>query len=338
MRRKTAILAAASISGLGLSAGAFASVTGPFTGPVTTNLVLSVDLNGGKTGGTYPGSFSYSDGSATEGNTGNAPVGADQYGVTWSPWAGPFYYGGDGTHAFPDSNGQASGLAGLTSLSDTFGGITATLSAPGLSANYASGEPINSRDRGSLGGLSNNPTSSTGGNAYDANLLSTLVFGAVSGTNIQGTNMLQLTVSGLSPNTAYLFAGFSDDLASGHTENWTAIAPTVDPSHGLGWWAAGNGSLFQAPADEQTITWTTASMANRETSATTAGAPALLGVTTDGTGTFSVWTFGGDGISGDQSSTNSYINAFQIAAVPEPATLGLVGMASLGLLARRRRA
>ncbi len=97
-----AILAAASISGLVIAAGAFASVTGPFTGPLTHGVVLSADINGGTTSGTYPSAIVYGNSSATEGNTGS-PVGPDQYGVTWSPWAGPAYYGGDGINAFPDS-------------------------------------------------------------------------------------------------------------------------------------------------------------------------------------------------------------------------------------------
>ncbi len=223
----------------------------------------------------------------------------------------------------------------MTTVNKSFGVIGATLSTSGTLSNYAAGEPLNSRDRGSIGG---NASSTTGGNAFDANLFADLVFGAKSGSNLQGTNFLQLTITGLLPSTSYLFAGYADDFTGPHSENWTAIAPALDSSgagHGIGWWDGMGG--FKSPADEQTETWVTGSMAGNETSATQAPAPALLTVTTNSNGSFSVWTFGGSGLTADNSSDNSYIDGFQIAAVPEPATIGLLGIAGLGLMARRHR-
>jgi len=329
-----ATVAAGILAGMSSYSAFGGIVVGPFTSPLTSNLVLSADLNGGTTSGTYPSSFTYGNASANEGNTGT-PNGPDQYNVNWTPWAGPAYYGGDGVNAFPNSNGQATGLAGLATVSATLGGYTATLSASGTLSNYASGQPLNSRDRGSVGG---NATSTSGGNAFDANVFAHFAFGGTSGSNLQGTNFLQLTVAGLLANTNYLFAGYSDDFTSGHSENWTAVAPALDNSgsgHGIGWWDGMGG--FKAPADEETQTWITSSMAVNETAATSAPGGALLSVTTNGSGSFSVWTFGGSGNTGDNNATTSYINGFQIATVPEPTTIGLIGVAGLGLMARRRR-
>ena len=93
---------------------------------------------------------------------------------------------------------------------------------------------------------------------------------------------------------------------------------------------------FVAPLDEQSITWT----------AGTTPAPAVLTVTTDGSGNATVYGWGGNGIStnssgsnGGQNADTTYLDGFQIAVapVPEPTTLSLIGLSCLGLLRRKSR-
>jgi hypothetical protein len=74
---------------LALSASPVLADTGPFTGPLQNSL-LSVDLNGGPLSSAVAPTEGYNGSSST-------PFYADQYGVTWSPWGGNTYSGGDGT-------------------------------------------------------------------------------------------------------------------------------------------------------------------------------------------------------------------------------------------------
>src|SRR4051812_33601586 len=109
------------------------TVTGPFAGPLTSNLQLSVDINGGRAA---------TDVRSTEGWNGVSPPGSpqyfpDQYGVTWSPWGGETFSGGDGLN-WPNSQNNQVGTAGsapgsnnTTIFKKAFGSITASLSAPG---------------------------------------------------------------------------------------------------------------------------------------------------------------------------------------------------------------
>src|SRR4051812_10920618 len=78
------------------------TVTGAFAGPLTSNLLLSVDINGGR---------ATTDVRPTEGWNGVSPPGSpqyfsDQYGVTWSPWGGETFSGGDGLNWPTSQNGQ----------------------------------------------------------------------------------------------------------------------------------------------------------------------------------------------------------------------------------------
>jgi hypothetical protein len=68
-------------------------------------------------------------------------------------------------------------------------------------------------------------------------------------------------------------------------------------------------------------------------------APAVFNLTANGNGQVSIWGFGGNGVTGNQSASNTYITGFQIANfVPEPASIGLIGFIFAGVAARRRRA
>jgi hypothetical protein len=309
-KSKYALVGCSLVASLATSSAVFAATTGNFTSPLT-NAFLSVDVNGG---------IIASNDSSTEGwnQSHSAPVlGTDPFGVQWSPWGGPTNTSGDGTQ-LPNSNG---GGVQASTITKTFGAVTATISASGTASNYAANGSgfLNGRDRGT-------PT----GTANDNDLFRDLEFAGGSGSNVQSTNYLQVTLTGLSPNTSYQFAGYSDDPTSGHSEAWTATPPTSNLQNGdhLGY-NPNPTNVFTAPADEQVITWTSGG-ANP--------APAVLTVTTDATGSVSLWTWGGSGTTADQGSSSSYINGFQIAvaSVPEPTSMALLGIASLSLLGRRR--
>jgi hypothetical protein len=314
---RRAIVASGVLAGMS-SISAFGGV---FTGPLT-NAFLSVDINGGPLGSLTP-TNGYNE------NTSAGTFSADPYGVVWSPWFGNSYAGGDGVAAPSGASG------GPTSISKTYAingppvadnsywspiflgqtsipATTVTISEPGTLSNYAA-NGLSSRDRGT-------PSGPFG--AGDNDMFQDFVFAGSSGSNTQGTNYLQLQFTGLTPGGSYEIAAYSYANSSGHSEAWTATAPYAPGGYT-------NSGGFLAPSDEQVITWATGGATQ---------APAVFTVTADGTGSASLWTWGGSGVTGDSNSTASYIDGFQIAAVPEPATLGLVGIASMGLLARRRRA
>jgi hypothetical protein len=289
-----------------------------------------VDINGGNAGDAKPTQ-------GWNGSFASPQFFPDQYGVTWSPWGGSNAAGsqtfGDGTVWPQSATGQA-GTAGTapgsnntTIFNKVFGTTTVSLSAAGTASQYGS-PPINSRDRGAAAGSPNYNGNTTAAQT-DVDAFRDLIFGSVSGSNVQGTNYLQLQFSGLTPGQPYRIALYSFDNAAQNITNWTATAPTTQL--GVSGWFQPGTNTFAPPADEQTINWRDGAMAG------TLRAPATFTVTADGTGVATVWGFGGDGLP-DQNAGNSYLNAFQIMPVPEPASLGLglMGAAAAGVLARRR--
>jgi hypothetical protein len=273
-------------------------------------VILSVDINGGPIA---------SANATTEGSNGpsaSPTLSADPFGVTWSPWGGPTSTNGDGTQ-LPSS--QSSPNVAATSISKAFGGITATVSEIGLASSYGTvngSESLNSRDRGSPSGA-----------AGDSDLFRDFVFAGSSGSNVQSTNLIQLTITGLTPSSAYKVATYSYDSSGGHTTNWTATAPTTNSGGTVGY-DPDPADTFVAPSDEQSITWV----------AGTTPAEAVFTLTSSASGSVSLWAFGGTGVTGNNNADTTYLDGFQIASVPEPASLGLIGLSSLGLLSRRRKA
>jgi hypothetical protein len=308
--------------------------TGNFTGPLTSGVILSVDINGGT---------NTSNARPTEGWNGltSGPTKfADQYGVTWTPWGGAVVpYFGDGTNWPQDQSGQVGTAAvnggdNKTTFTKNFTGASVTVSAPGTTASYTtynSGTIFKSRDRGIAGnynggGAGPNTTAAT----IDSDMFTDLVFAGGSGSNVQSTSFLKVGFSGLTAGQLYKVALYSYDSSGGHSENWTATAPTTELGV-IGWFDAGTNN-FHAPGDEQTITWT----------AGTEPAPAVFTLAADGGGNLAVWGWGGNGVTGSQGSDTSYLNGFQIAlAVPEASAFAMggavCGMIGLTYIARRNR-
>lgn len=333
VQKRLVSLLTGAASVLSLTGPTLAGQTGNFNGPLTTNLLASVDLNGGLS----------SDAKPTQGYNGSTTTplfGQDQYGVTWSPWGGGNSTFGDGT-VWPQSSGgpqagttstAASAPAGLTNnvnyFSKTFGTVTVAVSAPGTITNYAV-TPIDSRDRQSSGPSYTYSAATNNTAALDGDMFRDLIFAGVN-NNVQGTNYLQVQFSGLTAGQQYQVVLYSYDNAAARTTNWTATAPTNG--------GYSNASGFAAPADEQTITWTA--------NAATPPAGAVFTLTANSNGTASVFGFGGSGTTGDSSASSTYLNGFQIAAVPaatpEPSGMlsllgGAFALGGLALKARRRR-
>ncbi len=273
MRKKLVLVTAFAV----WSSQVFAA-TGPFTGPLT-DAFLSVDINGGQ----------ISAGGCTTLGTG----GADPYGVTWSPWGGPVSTSGDGVQ-LPNST---AGITG-TSISKAFGSVTATISLDTANGSAAYGSPftINSRDR-----------SSPGGPVNAGDMFRDFVFAGTGGA-IQGGNYILLQFSGLTSGSNYMVAVYSFDQQNNNSVNWTATAPTLYSGTGrYGWWGSAPNGSFVAPADQQTITWTSGT--------TTMRAPAVFTVSADAGGIIRLYGYGGNGVSANNSSTSTYLNGFQLRGV-----------------------
>jgi PEP-CTERM motif len=309
-----AVSVAAGFGGLGAQWAAGAAFTSPLA-----PAILSVDINGGN----------QSDARATEGWNGSFSTPAfmtDTFGVTWSPWGGPTNTFGDGLN-WPQNqssqpptvpNSTVGGFTAPNSFTKTFGSFTATVLAGGTASNYNATFPVTSRDRGIAGNYNGNTTAATG----DTDMFRDFIFGQVTGSNVQSSNYLKITVGGLTPGTQYRVAGYSYDASAANSEAWTATAPT----NGTIDWNDPVSGNFIAPADEQVLTWNG-----------TPQAPVVFTLTADGNGNVSLYTWGGNGVTSNNSASNSYFNGLQVAAVPEPATIGMISLGALGMLSRRRR-
>lgn len=273
-----------------------------------------------------------------------------------------------------DSNTGVSLINDVNWFQKSFNGATVTVSAPGANPNETNGPyggysassyPINSRDRGlaapsAYTGAGSGQAAPNNTASYDGNMFEDFIFAPANSDAIQGTNYIQFQVSGLTPGATYQLALYSGDNGAARATNWTATAPVVSANGAWGWWSAAsltnaNTLNFAPPSDEQTIDWegTTgfngADPNNNPSLPGYAGPyngfdendpprlPAVFNLVANGNGSITVWGFGGDGAV-DQTAQSTYLDGFQIAsvAVPEPATIGLLGAAAVGLMARRR--
>jgi hypothetical protein len=299
---------------LGLLASAPSIASAAFS--QLSNAFLSVDLNGGN---------------ATDAKTNlgwdgavNQPVAPGS--VIWTPWGGAANQGGDGVQ-LPNQDVPVT----ATSISKAFGAVTATLSVTGTPSNYGAFS-LRSRDRGDLSAQDHGNAGTN--NQFGRNLYRDFVHTITSGSNIAGTNFIQIDFTGLAPNSSYQVAFFSYDRSGAHTMHYTATAPAANNAGSIGWWDDPSASNFLQPADVQAITWVGAA------SITGLPAPALFTKSADGTGklTFYAYGRGGDGTPAQNNfADTTYINGFQIAAVPEPAGALLAAIGLFTVALRRKR-
>jgi hypothetical protein len=317
--------------------------------------VLSVDINGGGSGNnrTQLGWDGTTVGPVGIDNTPGPPVGNGAPFVTWQPWGGSAGQGGD-NFTWPNFPATGTSLSHNKTFSSDIGLINVKISSTGTLSNYANGGNIDSRDRGPLAETDHGGTAGdlANENKIGRQMYRDLIFAGGSGTNIRGTNFLEMEISGLNPGSPYKVNLYSYDRASHGSGvrqmNYSATAPYANTSGGaldghLGYWVPG-GSGFQAPADMVATIWTPPATAG-ENSLGLPG-PALLSVKADTNGIAKVWLWGRTGTDGvtnagnGQLETNfsdtTYLNGFQIA-IPEPGSmvLGLIGLGSM-LVGRRR--
>jgi hypothetical protein len=237
--------------------------------------------------------------------------------------------------ADPSINWPASGAAGLTNV---YGPYTVNIKGfPGATGNRAA------RNRGANAGA-------------QGSLTQDFLY-AERGTNGGfGQHWFEVTVSGLNPGETYEFTGYSREPFNGgvgeQDASYTAWSDRarLGGLDGPGPWMDANvgpgalyGPVYGSPADPMTdgiyknpIPTAVRQRLSGPDSADPYAYAATFNTTADGSGVIEVYGWG-DPQSFSGTQTVSLLNGFQLAQVPEPASLALVALGMLGLSIWRKR-
>lgn len=154
--------------------------------------------------------------------------------------------------------------------------------------------------------------------------------------NNQGRAYMAVSFVGLTANKTYEISVFSYDNNGVSATNWTTALPSVSIGYNTNPFPAHvnltNSSGNVVP------TKNTGGAAPTNTSNPSGGTTFTL--TTDAGGNVTLYAWGGSGVDGANTSgsANPYLNAFTITpvVVPEPVSLGLLGLGAAGVLGRGR--
>ena len=236
--------------------------------------------------------------------------------------------------AAPAINWTASGAAGLT---NTYGSYTVNIKGiPGTNGNRPA------RNRGANAGALGDVTQD-------------FVYAERGENGGFGQHWIKITVSGLTPNETYEFTGYAREPFNGGVgetdasfQAWSDLARIG--FDGPGAWMNANvgagalyGPVYGSPANPMTdgiYKNPIPTAVRKRISGPDSADPLAYGATfltkANGTGVIEVYGWADpQGFSGTQ--TVSLLNGFQLAQVPEPASLALIALGLFGLLGCRRR-
>lgn len=236
--------------------------------------------------------------------------------------------------ADPSINWTASGAAGLT---NTYGAYTVNI-------------------KGFPGATGQRPARNRGANSGALSDLTQDFLYAERGTNGGfGQHWVKITVSGLNANEVYEFTGWSREPFNGGTgQTDTSYTAWSDRGRigvdGPGPWMDANvgpgalyGPVYGSPADPMTdgiYKNPIPTAVRQQLSGPDSSDPYKFSATfytkANGAGQAEIYAWG-DPQSFTGTQTVSLVNAFQLARVPEPASLVLVGLGMFGLAVIRRR-